>query len=297
MSFNSLISDIHQCCCIPATSDEIMDTINQVEEALVPDIPEPPDEPEPTGDPEIIFTSIPFEDNAYKTTIGGTNDHTYNFPYEIKNPRSDGSLHVCTVVRLHYSNEKWFYDDNVLPGGGYNTENSDVYYCDFLTAPVEITNDNIILHVSKRYKPNFTGPRSLYFEYRYNNDTESVKVELLMNWDYNRNLFDLAPVIVVDQPTYDIQVPREGSVYEFTYSVQNPNNYELGNITVQNMNKCEVVLDSAENKITVTIAQNDTGEIKRPDFAIHLTWYFIVETNNYKEKTFDMKTVYFIQEG
>ena len=53
MNPNSLISDIHQCCCIPATSDEIIDTINQVEEALVPDTP---DEPEPTGDPEIIFT-------------------------------------------------------------------------------------------------------------------------------------------------------------------------------------------------------------------------------------------------
>lgn len=63
MNLNSLLSDIRQCCCIPATSEEIMDTINQVEEVLAPDIPEP-EEPEYADPYSGDFLGIKQESNV-----------------------------------------------------------------------------------------------------------------------------------------------------------------------------------------------------------------------------------------
>lgn len=62
VSGRSLPAD-HVCCCIPATADEILDTINQVEEVLAPDIPEP-EEPEYADPYSGDFLGIKQESNV-----------------------------------------------------------------------------------------------------------------------------------------------------------------------------------------------------------------------------------------
>lgn len=154
MNLNSLISDIHQCCCIPATSDEIIDTINQVEEVLRPEPDLEPEYAEPGEKyPSGVALEFPFQ-GVSSSGIDCIQFNIDNIQYD-----DEGNVTGMIVKSLDASVPKFYYfelvyDDTIFDIAPWTADVEEMLNMKYLVNPPKSGDFNTFTSTYKcNYEP------------------------------------------------------------------------------------------------------------------------------------------------